>query len=87
MLKNDDGKYPAYAWPGGYPIYYVLEDGEVLCPACMNNENGSIAYTGESPDSINNPGWHVVGNDVNYEDESMFCAHCNKQIEAAYGEA
>jgi hypothetical protein len=30
----DNGKLDAYAWPGGYPIYYLDRRGDVLCPKC-----------------------------------------------------
>lgn len=80
-LKDEDlGKYPAYAWPGGYPIYYLMNDGEALCPTCMNDASNPI-HTDEP-----NDGWRVVGRDINYEDPSLFCCHCNKRIESAYAE-
>jgi uncharacterized Zn finger protein (UPF0148 family) len=31
-----EGKLPVYAWPGGYPLYYITKKGEVLCPNCAN---------------------------------------------------
>ena len=34
--KTSDGKYPAYAWPGGYPMYYLNIHGDALCPSCAN---------------------------------------------------
>ena len=30
--QTESGKLMAYAWPGGYPLYYVCKDGGVLCP-------------------------------------------------------
>jgi len=35
-IRDKDGKLPAYAWPGGYPILYHDDDGEVYCPRCAN---------------------------------------------------
>ena len=26
------GKANAYAWPGGYPVYFITSDGASLCP-------------------------------------------------------
>ena len=23
LLSDNSGEFPAYAWPGGYPMYYV----------------------------------------------------------------
>jgi hypothetical protein len=31
-------------------------------------------------------GWLLVGDDVNYEDCSLYCDHCNEKIPSAYGE-
>ncbi len=84
MTRNEDGSLPAYAWPGGYPLYYICQDGGTLCPACANGGNGSLAYTDKSPDGIDDSQWKVVGQEVNYEDDSLFCDHCNAQVEAAY---
>jgi len=84
MTRNQDGSLPAYAWPGGYPLYYICQDGGTLCPACANGGNGSIAYISNSSDGIDDAQWHIVGQDVNYEDNLLFCGHCNAQIEAAY---
>lgn len=72
---------PKYAWPGGYPIFYVTEDNALLCPDCANGKNGSLA----SKDSDDKQ-WRIVGSDINYEDDMMFCEHCSKKIESAYGE-
>ena len=27
-----------YAWPGGYPLYYIAVDGAILCAACAGLE-------------------------------------------------
>ena len=32
--RDKNGNYPAYAWPGGYPIIYITREGEVLCAKC-----------------------------------------------------
>jgi hypothetical protein len=74
---TDNGKLPAYAWPGGYPIYYLCADGEVLCAECASSEESVKADPTDKD-------WFVVGMDCNYEDDCMHCAHCNKQIECAY---
>ncbi len=84
MTRNEDGSLPAYAWPGGYPIYYVCQDGGTLCPTCANGGNGSIAYIGNSSDGIEDAQWHIVGQEVNYEVESLFCDNCNAKVDAAY---
>lgn len=73
---------PAYAWPGGYPIYYVFADGETWCSKCVNRNAQEIDQARhDKRDS-----WHLAGFDVNYEDESLYCGNCNAKIESAYGE-
>jgi hypothetical protein len=38
LMESDDqgkpGELPAFAWPGGYTMYYLTAAGDVLCPAC-----------------------------------------------------
>lgn len=75
-IRCENGTYPTYAWPGGYPIYYIVEDGGVLCPDCVN-ENLELA---EGDD----PQWCIVAYDINYEDDELYCDNCNKKIEPAY---
>lgn len=85
LHRDDNGKLPAYAWPGGYPIIYICDDGGVLCPACANGENGSEAYTGEYQPELGRD-WHIAGSQVHWEGPAEHCAHCNAIIESAYGE-
>ena len=68
-----------YAWPGGYPIFYVTRDNEILCPKCTN-ENIELL---SDPYDLQ---WYVVGCDINYEDSNLYCDHCGERIESAYGD-
>lgn len=87
VTRNENGKLDTYAWPGGYPIFYLTEDCGTLCPACANGENDSLAYTDQPADeSDRDAQWHIVACDCNWEDESMYCDHCNRHIESAYGD-
>ena len=72
-----------YAWPGGYPLAVVMADGECICPDCAKKEWRQIV---SSTLSNSRDGWKVEGADVNWEDDSLYCAHCNERIESAYGE-
>lgn len=80
-MRNSAGRLPDYAWPGGYPIVYVMADGECLCPDCANGENGS-----EASETAEDPGWRLDGCEVHYEGPPITCAHCGKEIESAYGD-
>ncbi len=66
----------AYAWPGGYPIFYLAADGETLHPKCAQKFVYLDSHERE----------RIIAGDVNWEDEDMTCAECNKKIESAYGE-
>lgn len=72
-----------YAWPGGYPLYFVCDDGAALCCKCVKTERRNIL---ESVAHKTRDGWRVVGLDINYEDDSLYCDHCSDRIESAYGE-
>jgi len=72
-----------YAWPGGYPMYGITNDGAALCIDCMRKEYKQIAYARKHR---LRDGWRVDAVDINYEDTDLMCEHCNQFIESAYGE-
>ena len=67
-----------YAWPGGYPMYAITDDGAALCKVCCTTEADCID-NGHPAD-----GWQILALDVNWEDEDMTCDHCGESIECAY---
>jgi len=71
----------AYAWPGGYPLYFVTSDGGALSFKAAKAERrlilASIAYGQDD-------GWRVVGEDINWEDCDLICDHTGERIESAY---
>ncbi len=71
-------RWPSWAWPGGYPIYNVTHDGEALCVACSNEHFDRTMTDGDE--------FQVIDQDINYEDSSLYCCHCNKRIPSAYAE-
>lgn len=70
-----------YTWPGGYPMFFIMSDGEALCFDCAKREAGLII---RSIRERQNDGWRVEGCDINYEDNDLYCCHCNDKIESAY---
>ncbi len=71
--RDSNGKLPAYAWPGGYPIIYLTRDGLTICPACANRDVDSQE--------------EVIAADVYYEGPTLTCEDCETaQIESAYGD-
>lgn len=69
---------PAYAWPGGYPIGYVTDDGEMLCADCVNTRT-EVHYAGDA-DGWRVDGFLAFGATTDYPDDDERCAHCNAVI-------
>ena len=72
-----------YAWPGGYPLYVVMSDGESLSLAAARAEWHQIS---RSTIQHARDGWKAAGVDINWEDGDMYCAHTGERIESAYAE-
>jgi hypothetical protein len=72
-----------YAWPGGYPRYFIMSDGDSLSFNAAKDNKDLIA---DAIREYDNSGWRVVACEVNWEDTDLYCAHTNKRIPSAYGE-
>ena len=70
-----------WAWPGGYPLMTIMQDGECLCAACTQDHLSLIV---SAIVQKHDPQWEAIGMDVNWEDEHILCAHCNEPIACAY---
>lgn len=72
-----------FAWPGGYPLFFMTRDGAALCFDCVRKEFRQIVW-----DFLNDTstGWRIAGCEVNWEDSECNCDHCSKLIPSAYGE-
>ena len=77
LPTNNDGTLASYAWPGGYPIFYLDSETSVLCPNCANKSH-------QDPDEV--PQFKPIAADVNYDDPELYCDHCSCRIESAYAE-
>lgn len=75
----EDGEaWPLCAWPGGYVIGYLADDGELICGECMNSQAEHIHFGGSAD------GWRIEGAQTIEESESgEWCAHCNRLMFAA----
>ena len=68
---------------GGYPKFWIAEDGEALSyDAVIANKELILSAIKDGGD----PQWNVTGCEINYEDASLVCAHTNKPIPSAYGD-
>lgn len=72
-----------YAWPGGYPQFFLCSDGGVLSFEAAKANRRLIL---ESIRDQDNSGWQIVACDINWEDPELICDHTGKRIESAYGE-
>lgn len=72
-----------YAWPGGYPLFIVMADGEALSCASAREHWAQIVH---STLTRARDGWAAAGAEVNWEDSNLTCAHSGEAIESAYGE-
>lgn len=78
--RLDNGDLPAYAWPGGYAIAYLMDDTEFLCARCVNDESNPVhsfpaLADGWRVDGYVSSDWHDVG------EGDWVCAHCNGVID------
>lgn len=74
MLRQPAG-VEAYAWPGGYPIGYLTDDGEYLCGACVNDPTNPV-HVGGAADGWRLEGFEALeGSSADY-DGAVYCAHC-----------
>jgi hypothetical protein len=72
-----------FAWPGGYPLYFITSDGAALSWQSARYNRRRIL---ESIASQVNDGWRVVGVDVNWEDPALYCDDTGERIPSAYAE-
>ena len=79
MKKSEYLENGPCAWPGGYPVYAIMDDGEMLCFDCCKDEEN--VHEGGDAD-----GWRFETAEVYWEGSDSYCAHCNKALESAYGD-
>ncbi len=72
-----------YAWPGGYPLFFITSDSAALSFKAVEDNRELIEEAIRDGD---NSGWRVVANDVNWEDSALYCDHTGDRIESAYAE-
>jgi len=73
-----------YVWPGGYPLYFITDDGGSLSFGTVRREFRLVADAVRRRD--NTGGWRVIACDVNWEDDDLTDDHTGERIESAYGE-
>ena len=68
-----------YAWPGGYLLAAVMNDGESVCPDCVRENYRTIAH---STRHEMRDGWQCIGLECAANVDSMgLCAHCGRDMD------
>ena len=75
-------RHGKYAWPGGYPVYFITDDGAALSYDAVKENYREVLSAVKNHD---NNGWKVIAADVNWEDGFLYCSHTGDKIESAYG--
>jgi len=75
-----------YAWPGGYPKYFITADGAALSFKTVRKEWREIVRAHLMGRWGRQSGWYVDGVDINWEDAALYCDHSGERIESAYAE-
>lgn len=76
-----------YAWPGGYPMFGIMYDGECMCAKCKDENKQLIRdNTNCKKEDATDLQWRMVDSDINYENTDLYCCNCNAKIESVYGE-
>lgn len=72
-----------YVWPGGYPLYFIMADGEPASFEGVKSEWKRIcqAHIRQIPCDRD---WLVTGYDVNWDNPDLTCAITGNPIQAAY---
>jgi rubrerythrin len=74
-----------YAWPGGYPLFFITADGGALSFKTVEDNLREVMDAIRTNDRRS--GWRVEALDVNYENDDLYDDHTGKKIESAYGES
>jgi hypothetical protein len=70
-----------YAWPGGYPLYWIMADGGALEWNVCKTERRNMLEALANGDRF----WRPMALVINWEDADLTCGHTGKRIESAYG--
>lgn len=72
LQRTYDGALAEFTWPGAYPLFYIMRNGDVVCPMCARHAEAD----GDLPRAA----------EANWENPALYCDACSKRIESAYAE-
>lgn len=70
-----------YAWPGGYPLYFVMADCEPMSFEAVRDNKAEVFAAFEEGGDVS---WRPNFVQINWESSDLTCAHTGELIEAAY---
>lgn len=73
-----------YSWPGWYPMYFRMADGEAMSFQAVEDNWREIVRAHLRNETHSD--WYIVDYDINWENTELYCAQTNERIESAYGE-
>lgn len=73
-----------YAWPGGYPLYWVMADGGACSFRVAKDERRAMLQA--LADNARSDQWRPVALDVNWEEADLWCDHRSERIPSAYAD-
>ena len=73
LPRDNDNQLTAYAWPGGYPLFYIDKFASAICVKCAR-ELDRMGEQYEKP----------IGYEVNWESNDLYCDVCSNKIDCAY---
>lgn len=78
-----------YAWPGGYPLYWIMSDGAAVSfDVARVSWEGRLMLEALHDHATNNwpdKQWLPVALEINWEDTALTCDHTGERIPSAYG--
>lgn len=73
-----------YAWPGGYPLYFITSDGSALSFEAVRERFRDVVA--DMADCRRDAQWKLEAVEPNYEDADLRCDHTGARIPSAYAE-
>lgn len=74
-----------YTWPGGYPLFLVMEGGAAVSIDAAR-ECWRDIVAAHLDHAARGTGWRVAAVAINWEEPDLYCEHSGARIESAYAE-
>jgi hypothetical protein len=78
--QSEPGELPAFAWPGGYAMFYLTRGGDTLCAVCatadLKTELAGEGSTNDDPPVA----CGAFGATDDYPEEDERCDNCSQII-------